>query len=237
MRTGRAGRSLRARLVLCTSLVLCAVCVTMALTTVLVQRARLLDELDQRVRDAAARSQGGARHRAGGDTDLSFLSERGQPAGTVAARTEDGRVTAAEVVARGGARRSLTADQRAALTGVPADGVPRTRTIPGLGTYRVTAVVGDGADVLAALPMAAVRDTVRQLVVTETVIAVAGIAVVEAAWARWSYGGNCAPWGGWPPPPPRSRGRRWTAARSAASPGSRPGTPTRAPRPVRWVPR
>ncbi|WTJ20886.1 HAMP domain-containing histidine kinase [Streptomyces pseudovenezuelae] len=183
MRTGRAGRSLRARLVLCTSLVLCAVCVTMALTTVLVQRARLLDELDQRVRDAAARSQGGARHRAGGDTDLSFLSERGQPAGTVAARTEDGRVTAAEVVARGGARRSLTADQRAALTGVPADGVPRTRTIPGLGTYRVTAVVGDGADVLAALPMAAVRDTVRQLVVTETVIAVAGIAVAGCVGA------------------------------------------------------
>ncbi|MEV7071947.1 HAMP domain-containing sensor histidine kinase [Streptomyces sp. NPDC093990] len=183
MRCRPGVRSLRVRLGLFTTLVLGAVCVTMALTTVLVQRARLLDELDQRVRDAAARSQGGAHYRAGSDTDLGFLGEQGQPAGTVAARVAGGRVTVAEVVARGGARQRLTAAQRAALAGIPADGTLRTRTVPGLGTYRVTVVGGDGADVLAALPMAAVQDTVHRLVVTETVIAAAGLAVAGCAGA------------------------------------------------------
>ncbi|MEZ3179223.1 HAMP domain-containing histidine kinase [Streptomyces pimonensis] len=171
------GRSLRIRLVLLTSTVLCAVCAAMALTTVLVQRAHLLDDLDQRVRDAVERTQGGVRSRAGSATDLSFLSERGQPAGTVAARLADGRVTAAEVVAADGRRTALSAAQRAALSGITADGTPHTRTVPGLGAYRVAAVSGDGAPVLAGLPMDDVQDTVHELVVTEAVIATVGLAV------------------------------------------------------------
>ncbi|MFH8802271.1 sensor histidine kinase [Streptomyces sp. NPDC017936] len=176
-------RSLRVRLVLLTSALLCAVCAAMALATVLVQRAHLLDDLDQRVRDAVERSQGGVRHRTGGATDLSFLSERGHPAGTVAARLADGRVTAAEVVAADGHRTPLTAAQRAALTGIAADGTPHTRTIPGLGTYRVAAVSGDGAPVLAGLPTDDVQDTIHELVVTEAVIAAAGLAVAGCACA------------------------------------------------------
>ena len=177
------GRSLRVRLVLFTTLALAVVCAAMAFSTVLVQRARLLDDLDQRVRDAVERSQGGAHYRAGSATDLSFLSEQGQPAGTVAARLSDGRVTAAEVVTEDGRRTPLTATQRAALSGLAEDGTLHTRTIPGLGTYRVSAVSGDGAPVLAGLPMAAVQDTVHQLVVTETVIAGTGLAVAGCVCA------------------------------------------------------
>ncbi|MFJ8539703.1 ATP-binding protein [Streptomyces sp. NPDC093591] len=173
----KRGRSLRAWLVLFTTVTLAVVCAAMALTTVLVQRAHLLDELDQRVRDAAERSQGGARYRAGSAEDLSFLSEQGQPAGTVAARLADGRVTAAEVVTEDGHRTTLTATQRAALSGLTEDGTLHTRTIPGLGTYRVTAVSGHGAPVLAGLPTAAVQETIHRLIVTETVIAGAGLAV------------------------------------------------------------
>ncbi|GHH26581.1 sensor histidine kinase [Streptomyces lanatus] len=177
------GRSLRARLVLFTTVALALVCAAMALTTVLVQRAHLLDSLDQRVRDAAQRGEGGAHYRAGGATDLSFLSERGQPAGTVAARLADGEVTAAEVVDEDGDRTTLTATQRAALSGVDADGTLHTRTIPGLGTYRVAAVSGDGAAVLAGLPMAAVQDTIHRLIVTQTAIAGAGLVVAGCACA------------------------------------------------------
>ncbi|EKX60110.1 HAMP domain-containing histidine kinase [Streptomyces ipomoeae] len=177
------GRSLRARLVLFTTVTLAVVCAAMALATVLVQRAHLLDDLDQRVRDAVERSQGGAHYRAGSATDLSFLSEQGQPAGTVAARLSDGEVTAAEVVTEDGDRRTLTAAQRAALSGVTEDGTLHTRTIPGLGTYRVTAVSGDGAPVLAGLPMDAVQDAIHQLIVTETVIAGAGLAVAGCVCA------------------------------------------------------
>jgi len=183
-RRGGPARSLRARLVLFTLVALAAVCATMALTTVLVQRTHLLDDLDARVRDAAARSQGGAHYRAGSATDLSFLEEQGQPAGTVAARIEDGKVTAAKIVAKDGARECLTAAQRTALAGIPADGTLHTRTIPGLGTYRVTAVSGDDeAAVLAALPMDAVQDTVHHLIVTETAIAAGGLAVVGCVCA------------------------------------------------------
>ncbi|MCZ9340175.1 hypothetical protein NGM37_20660, partial [Streptomyces sp. TRM76130] len=94
--------SLRTRLVLFTSVVLCAVSAAMGVTTILVQRAHLLSDLDQRVRDTARQAQSAARHRADGPTDLSHLGEEGQPVGAVAARLDPaddaGRVTAAEVV-------------------------------------------------------------------------------------------------------------------------------------------
>ncbi|MGW0707587.1 sensor histidine kinase [Streptomyces sp. NPDC002643] len=185
-RNRRPARSLRVRLVLFTTAALTVVCAATAVTTVVVQRAHLLDELDQRVRDVAARSQGGVRYRPGSATDLSFLNEQGQSVGTVAARLADGedgngadddQVTAAEVVTGHGRREALTAAQRAALAGITADGTLHTRTIPGLGTYRVTAVSGNVASVLAGLPMAAVQDSIHNLVVTEALIAAVGLAV------------------------------------------------------------
>ncbi|MEU6348993.1 ATP-binding protein [Streptomyces sp. NPDC047072] len=176
-------RTLRARLVLSTTVTLVVVCVAMAVATVLVQRAHLLAELDQRVRDAADRSQGGLERRAGGVTDLGFLNERGQPIGAVAARLLDGEVTAAEVVTADGTPRKLGAAQLAALAGITADGRLHTRTHPGLGTYRFTAARGDGPAVLAGLPTAQVDDTLGDLVTTEAVIASVGLAVAGAVGA------------------------------------------------------
>lgn len=104
--TARAGRSLRARLLLFISATLVAVCAAMALTTVFAQRSYLLGNLDQRVTDAAERSQGGLQRRSGDDTDLGFLNERGQAVGTLAARfDEDGDILAAEVVTHDGGGR------------------------------------------------------------------------------------------------------------------------------------
>ena len=179
---GRA-RSLRARLVLFTTGALVVVCTAMVLTTVLVQRAHLLGELDQRVRDAAARSQGGLERRTGSATDLGFLNERGQPTGTVAARLTDGEVVAAERVTADGRQQVLTAVQRAALAGITADGTLHTRTIPGLGTYRIAAAEGDGPAVLAGLPMADVQDSLHDVIVTEAVIGTVGLAGSAAVCA------------------------------------------------------
>ncbi|MFI5960757.1 sensor histidine kinase [Streptomyces asoensis] len=153
----------------------------MALTTVLVQRVYLLGDLDQRVTDAAERSQGGLQRRTGGATDLGFLNERGQPAGTLAARFADGEIIAAEVVTADGRQQVLTGVQRAALAGIAADGSLHTRTVPGLGVYRVTAIGGDGVPVLAGLPMADVRQVIDRLVAVEAVIA--GVGLVTAACA------------------------------------------------------
>ncbi|MFF3378455.1 sensor histidine kinase [Streptomyces sp. NPDC002680] len=177
----RVRRSLRTGLVLFISGTLVVVCTVMALATVLVQRAYLLGDLDQRVTDAANRSQGGLQRRTGGATDLGFLNERGQPAGTLAARfaggDTDGGVIAAEVVTADGLQRTLTAAQRSALDGITADGTLHTRTIPGLGTYRVTAIGGDGVPVLAGLPMGDVQDMINRLVVVEAAIAVVSLGV------------------------------------------------------------
>lgn len=178
-RLGR--RSLRARLVLFISVTMVVVCAAMALTTVFVQRVYLLGDLDQRVTDAAERSQGGLQRRTGGATDLGFLNERGQPTGTLAARFSDGRVIAAEVVTPDGRQQVLTAAQRAALDGITTDGSLHTRTVPGLGTYRVTAIGGDGVPVLAGLPMQDVQRMIDGLVVVEVVIASVGLAAAAGA--------------------------------------------------------
>ncbi|MEU6377329.1 HAMP domain-containing sensor histidine kinase [Streptomyces sp. NPDC046909] len=180
LRRAGKGRTLRARLVLFFSVTLVVVCAAMALTTVYVQRVYLLGDLDQRVTDAAERSQGGLQRRTGDASDLGFLSERGQPAGTLAARfDDDGEVLAAEVVSQNGRQTVLSAAQRAALDGISADGSLHTRTIPGLGTYRLTAIGGDGIPVLAGLPMGNVQRMMNGLVVAEVVIA--GVGLTAAA--------------------------------------------------------
>ncbi|MET9898669.1 ATP-binding protein [Streptomyces sp. NPDC006446] len=150
----------------------------MAFTTVLAQRACLLGDLDRRVGDAAERSQGGVPTGPGVETDLAFLDEQGQPIGTIAARLDDdGAVIAAKVVSGSGGLRDLGAAQRSALAGIEADGSLHTRTVPGLGAYRVTALDGGGRPVLTGLPMDDVQDLIRGLVVVEGVVAAAGLTV------------------------------------------------------------
>ncbi|WP_328439583.1 HAMP domain-containing histidine kinase [Streptomyces sp. NBC_00444] len=150
----RRSRTLRTRLVLFISVTLAVVCTVMALATVFVQRAYLLGDLDQRVVHAA---------------------ERGQAAGMVTARFTDGTIVAAEVVTESGRPRALTAAQIAALAGITADGSLHTRTLPGLGTYRVTAIGGDGTPVLAGLPTHPVDEMINRLVAVEALIAVVSL--------------------------------------------------------------
>ncbi|WP_435208743.1 HAMP domain-containing sensor histidine kinase [Streptomyces sp. bgisy034] len=181
MSVRRRPRSLRTRLLVLIGLALGAVCAAMALTTVLVQRAYLLGDLDDRVHAAAEHSLGGARLQPA--DDLSFLAS-GHPTGMLAARLgTDGDILAAEVVRRDAPPRALTDAQRTALAGVATDGSTRTTTVPDLGTYRVTVARSDGISVLAGLPMDDVQDMISGMVVVEAVLAVAGLAVA---------GGLCA---------------------------------------------
>ncbi|MFI0537754.1 ATP-binding protein [Streptomyces sp. WSLK1-3] len=78
---------------------------------------------------------------------------------------------------------SLGTDQRTALAGIRADGAMHTRTVPGLGTYRVTVLVDGDVRVLAGLPVDEVQDMIRTLVAIEAGVAAAGLAVA---------GGVCA---------------------------------------------
>ncbi|MEU4167671.1 ATP-binding protein [Streptomyces sp. NPDC026665] len=181
----RRARSLSARLLALVGLALFAVCVTMAFSAVLAQRAYLLDDLDRRVAEAAERGRDGVLGDGpGAGTGLGSFDGRGQPAGTITARLgADGTVVVAEVVSRSGEPRRLRAAQRSALAGIEPDGSPHTRTVPGLGVYRVAALDGGGRPVLTALPMDGVQDAVRGLAVVETVVAAGALTLVGSVCA------------------------------------------------------
>ncbi|MER5754039.1 ATP-binding protein [Streptomyces sp. NPDC002088] len=178
------GRSLRTRLLVFISATLVAVCAAMALTTVFAQRSYLLGNLDDRVAGAAARGLGGASLHPDLDRDLTFLNESGHPAGMLAARLdEDGTILAAAFVGEDAPPQNLSHAQTAALTGIATDGSPHTRSIPGLGTYRVTALEAGGVRVLAGLPMDDVQDMISRLVMVEGVVAAAGLTVAGCVCA------------------------------------------------------
>ncbi|MFF3333508.1 ATP-binding protein [Streptomyces sp. NPDC002888] len=178
------GRTLRTRLLVLIGAALVAVCAAMALITVFVQRAHLLGDLDGRVTEAARRGLGEAALHPGDETALGFLDGNGHPAGLLAARLDGhGAVLAAALVRQDAPPRDLTTAQRAALDGTGTDGAPHTRTVPGLGTYRVTALDDDGVRVLAGLPMGDVQDMVRGLVVVEAAVAGVGLAVAGCVCA------------------------------------------------------
>lgn len=169
-------RSMRTRLLLFISATLVVVCAAMALTTVFAQRSYLLGNLDDRVTNAAERSLGGASLHPDLDKDLTFLYESGHPAGMLAARLDDdGSIVAAALVSQDAAPQTLTAAQRTALAGIKADGSKHTRTVPGLGTYRVTALNNNGVRVLTGLPMDDVQDMISGLVMIEAGVAIAGL--------------------------------------------------------------
>lgn len=171
-------RSMRTRLLVFVTATLILVCAAMALTTAFVQRAYLMGDLDGRVTNAASRSLGGAALHPENADDLGFLNENGHPAGLLAARLdEDGSIVAAQVVSQDVAPKSLTAPQITALADIAPDGSQHTRTVPGLGTYRVTAVESGGIRVLTGLPMDDVQRMIGGLVAAEAAVAVAGLFV------------------------------------------------------------
>ncbi|MGW7408060.1 HAMP domain-containing sensor histidine kinase [Streptomyces sp. NPDC054833] len=177
-------RSLRTRLLVLVTATLVCVCAALALTTVLAQRACLMGNLDDRVNDAAERSVGGAALHPELPADLAFLDEGGHTEGLLAARLDAaGHLVSAAVVTRDAAPRTLGSAQRAALAGIRPDGSLHTRTVPGLGTYRVTALDASGIRVLTGLPMDDVRATLGTLVEIEAVVGAAGLALA---------GGVCA---------------------------------------------
>ncbi|MET7452251.1 ATP-binding protein [Streptomyces sp. NPDC005574] len=176
-------RSLRGRLLLFVSATLVAVCTATALTTALVQRAYVMDDLDNRVADAAEGSLSGAGLHPDDDSDLSFLTGNGHPAGLLGARVDAGGGVLAAATLQGSTPRALGPAQRAALRGVADDGTPHTRDVPGLGAYRVMALDSDGTRILTGLPMGGVQGMIGGLVLVEAAATAAGLAVAGCVCA------------------------------------------------------
>lgn len=195
-RRPRAG--LRRRVVAVLIGLVAAVAATMGAVSTLALQGTLIDQLDTRLLASSERAN--AAQDAGPrpdlpDTDpgtvpddreppedLPFaLGAPGQGAGTLTLVSDAGQVLAGYLDENGDFRR-LDADQQAVLLDVPADGLPRTVTLPDLGSYRVVvAERPDGAVLITGLSTAETASTVQAYLVGEGVIAVVGLAAAAAA--------------------------------------------------------
>jgi two-component system OmpR family sensor kinase len=185
--------TMRARILSAIVTLLAVVCLVVGTVVTLALQRFLVERLDAQVAASTGRAFGDRGSPPGGAVPhderdaLGFLLAPGQAVGTVGARIENGTVTAAGVLVPATSRsrvQELTAAQRAVLASIPTDGTVQTRTIEGLGSYRLTArAAPDGDVVVAGLPMGQVTDTVEQLVLVEVLVAGGGIAVAAVVGA------------------------------------------------------
>ncbi|MER6564712.1 HAMP domain-containing sensor histidine kinase [Streptomyces sp. NPDC001093] len=198
----RAGqpRTLRARLVVASVVLIAIVCAVIGTVTTLALRTHLYDQLDGQLREAAARASGdfappGPDRDAGlpGQvmqqnprrkvTDLSeFVKHGPQPSGTVAATVVGGSVTEGKVGKKSTSTfdmsaKDLTDAQKTALGEVAQDGKAHSTELPGLGTYRVQYKSG----YYVGLPTAEADGTINTLILVEISVTAAGLIAATLA--------------------------------------------------------
>jgi len=187
--------TLRARLITTMVALLAVVCLVVGGLVTLALHTFLLERLDVQVKAVTSRAYTARDGDAGeyqpdgegpppGSTrvqanPLAFLDAPGLPVGTVGERIVRASVVASGRLAEGSPRPvTLTTEQQAALADFPINDTVQTRTIPGLGEYRLTAQRSpDGDVVIAGLPLSGVHDTIYQLVLVEVIVAGSGLVI------------------------------------------------------------
>ncbi len=193
-RAWRLGWSLRARLVTGLVGLLAAVCLVVGVVTEIALRDYLVGRLDGQLIAAVARARKAFDRPPDSPASLSgslaattgrppeFLLPRGQSAGTLGARLVAGTVTDSVIINDDGSLAPLDTASAAALTEVPADEHPHTRTIGDNGEFRLIANrMPDGAVLITGLPLHPVQATLYQLVAVGA--AVAGVGLLLAGFA------------------------------------------------------
>jgi two-component system, OmpR family, sensor kinase len=183
-----AGWSLRARLLAILMLLLATVCVIIGVATATAARAYLVDQTDRRlngahtgiVQDDMRRGNLPIARR----NPLRLLAIQGLGPGTLGATVSADLVDARRLPTTPGPPELLPAQALPELADLPADGVPHTRDLSGVGPYRLVATQTPEGDILVTgLPLSDVYDTVSRLVKVE-------IAVALAALLAAGFGGN-----------------------------------------------
>lgn len=184
--------SLTSRLVLASVGLVALVSLLVSVATSLAMRNYLVDRLDADVNDSYTRLVGSV-----------FGGNGGPPIpGLAAAFDESG--SRSQGVYRTSIRETgdstLSAEQLAALHGVPADGRQHTVAVPDLGAFRVEArriesrgagSAGESVTVVAGLPMGEVRATLANLRWVELTLGVAGVGLALAG-SLWLVRRNLA---------------------------------------------
>ncbi|WP_406336211.1 sensor histidine kinase [Streptomyces sp. NBC_00203] len=189
---------MRARLTAGLVVLLAVSCAAVGVAAVYELNGFLTGRLDQQLRDVGVRFPASLEHPTATPKSDHDGDEHGdtrkQSTGTFGARLLGGDVTNASVVPSGtnatAQNVNVTAADRKALTGVPADGRAHTICLTGVGEYRVMAARGlDGDVLITGLPMEPVTAAVHRLELVASAVfgaalAIAGIA--GAFWVRWS---------------------------------------------------
>lgn len=179
-------RTLRGQLTAGLVTLLALACLAVGITTALALEGFLMNRLDEQLSASGGRFAASLEHEATPDAD-NRPDTRGQAEATFGARLLNGATTQAAVVHDATDRMiQLTAGDRHALAGVPADGHGHSIRLAALGKYRVTAVEGDDRDVLiTGLPLHPVEETLHRLEAVEAALFGAALLATGAAAALW----------------------------------------------------
>ncbi|MDX3855530.1 HAMP domain-containing sensor histidine kinase [Streptomyces sp. AK02-01A] len=179
-------RTLRGQLTAGLVTLLALACLAVGIATALALRGFLMGRLDEQLNASGGRFAASLEHEAEPDAD-NRPDTRGQAEATFGARLLNGTATQAAVVDQATDRSlPLTAGDRRALAGVPADGHGHSIRLSTLGKYRVTAVDGDDQDILiTGLPLHPVEETLHRLEAVEAALFGAALLATGAAGALW----------------------------------------------------
>jgi len=184
--------TLRAQLVALVLILLTTATLVIGMVTVLALHGSLVDQVDDQLVSASARTRTNAGDRdrlpeavTGGSAGRGgprFLDAPGTSEGTLGAVLVDGVVVSAATIAGDGQGDMVTAADEAALAKMPVTATPRTYDLPDLGAYRVvTSSRPNGEILVTGLPLAAAQTTQNRL--TLVVITVGGIWLAVAGVA------------------------------------------------------
>ncbi len=169
--------SLRTRLLATVVGLLAVVCLLVGVATTTIAYQGQLRQLDNRLSAAGTRTSAAFRP----------SPESGSPPvqapGTVFAHGDSGSFdTADEFDATTGSLRELTAAQQAVLAALPVNGHAYTRTLPGLGDYRLVATATSSGDVsITGLPMSDVYAARNLLIAVEIGVSLGALLATAAA--------------------------------------------------------
>lgn len=195
--------TLRRRLVVTVVALLLGMAVALGVTSTLALRTSLVAQLDEQLVAASQRSERAPREPGEEFTNPTppvpreadlpldqaisdghddgappFLSVAGQRTGTLGVLVENGAAVSSGYLDEDATVQTLDTEQQAVLAQVPADGLPRTVDVPGLGEFRVLASeIEPGTAIVTGLSLAEVRATERGYLAKEIAITALGLLV------------------------------------------------------------
>ena len=179
--------TLRARLIAGLLGLLVALCAGIGFFTEVALSRSLTNQLDRQLVTAGGMSARDAGHqrfdRGSPAVDPGrFLLPPGNPIGSIGAVLDGGAVAASALQDGSNARPPLSSAVQQRLLTLPADGRPGTVDLPGLGDYRVLArTMPDGAVLVSGFSLAEVSNTLADLTLAITALALLGLLIAGLA--------------------------------------------------------